>query len=990
MAHAGDGGPGGRAALAAAASAAAPQRHPHATQHPMGGVLEEGCHVVHLPPPVDDVEVTVATDEPTKGAVEADLARIESRPEGPLRRYLDKMRGGIDTPAPFPTLQDAAVSWLGAFLGILLLSVTDFFLWRDHGFHVLVASFGASAVLLFGVPESKLSQPRNLVGGQIVSAVVGVCVRLALDRVQWLANAVGMSLALLAMQLTRTTHPPGGATALIACSMAALPPWHGFQLVLAVALGCAELLAVTLLVSNLHKGRAYPTFWCMRGAAHDGGAPLTPAVWVVLWISLSAGYVIGCCEALNIVRLMSPHFMSFFFATGEVGVDEVVALTDQRAAAAAAPWCVGVVYDRAAWFAAVATAASVVGALAAAWTSCAYGRRASCWVGTCLVVAGAALQAAAWHVPQLATGVVLVGVGTGGMWQAVLLEDVEIAPVHQRGLFTSIQQLGFFSGFMLIVGLHLYAPLSSIHNAWRLLMVAGSWPAVAMLLLLPWMHETPSSLIQRGKLVEGQEALRALRGELYPHVHQDSMDIWVAAGRPTREHTARGLRLHWVVRQWRLLWRREQAPPLLVVGLVTLFIWFADSTWKSPSGPIVMHAVFGPRLYVVREVVFCAATLAAAVAGSLLVDRVGRRPLLLASALAGAVSCGGMSLLLGLAASPASSTALRVLVVVLNTLRLAAAGLAWPVWLCLAAENFTLPVRSAAVALMLALGLCAQCATLALSGEIWCATRLASWQQKQLSSSPAQQQLNSAIHSYKEKQLAKGAPADKPAAVSPHFKRGLALAGIVASSAAYVTGKLAALVGKASYATAIAIARSLPGHGKARKAEGELVSAEERSVLHTVGAAGLVAFVDVYDALEAAAGVVLAQSAEATQQYMAYKYGAEAGEAAAASVPVAQDMLAATMNFSRLGARAFVSKTAKKTASAYLKSTVAGVPLEQQAAGARHPATLAAQAPPGAQAAPAPPGPARAGPSSSNLLASPYPAGTAAAAVATAAAAAPS
>jgi CBS-domain-containing membrane protein len=62
-------------------------------------------------------------------------------------------------------------------------------------------------------------------GGQVISAIVGVCVRLALDKVQWLANTVGMSLALLAMQLTQTTHPPGGATALIACSMASMAPW---------------------------------------------------------------------------------------------------------------------------------------------------------------------------------------------------------------------------------------------------------------------------------------------------------------------------------------------------------------------------------------------------------------------------------------------------------------------------------------------------------------------------------------------------------------------------------------------------------------------------------------------------------------------------------------------------------------------------------------------------------------------------------------------
>lgn len=47
---------------------------------------------------------------------------------------------------------------------ILVVSVTDLYLWKDHGFRLLVGSLGASAVLVYGVPESKLSQPRNLVG----------------------------------------------------------------------------------------------------------------------------------------------------------------------------------------------------------------------------------------------------------------------------------------------------------------------------------------------------------------------------------------------------------------------------------------------------------------------------------------------------------------------------------------------------------------------------------------------------------------------------------------------------------------------------------------------------------------------------------------------------------------------------------------------------------------------------------------------------------
>jgi hypothetical protein len=249
-----------------------------------------------------------------------------------------------------------------------------------------------------------------------------------------------------------------------------------------------------------------------------------------------------------------------------------------------------------------------------------------------------------------------------------------------------------------------------------------------------------------------------------------------------------------------------------------------------------------------------------------------------------------------------------------------------------------------------------------------------------------------AINGYTRKQMDKQQPNTSPATISPTFKKGLAMAGSIASSAAYVTGKLAALVGQASYATALAIAKSLPGHKKKKK-NGELVTPEERSALHTVGAAGLVAFVDVYDSLESAAKLVLTQSADASQQYILYKYGPEAGDAAAQSVPVAQDMLAATMNFSRLGARAFISKTAKKSAKMYLKSAVAGHALEHQASGQRAPSFASTQPPVNAGGAaagaavpmPAPPAAVpgtlnvgRAG-SSSNYVAAPYPAGSSAA-----------
>lgn len=137
----------------------APGQHRHHS-HP-GDTLED-AHTVVLE---GDVEITVGEDEPSKHAVEAEISKIEEQDAGrPIKEYLDKWRGGIDTRVPVPSVRGVAVSWLGAFIGILVVSVTDHFLWRDHGFRLLVASFGASAVLLYGVPESKLSQPRNLIG----------------------------------------------------------------------------------------------------------------------------------------------------------------------------------------------------------------------------------------------------------------------------------------------------------------------------------------------------------------------------------------------------------------------------------------------------------------------------------------------------------------------------------------------------------------------------------------------------------------------------------------------------------------------------------------------------------------------------------------------------------------------------------------------------------------------------------------------------------
>ena len=122
---------------------------------------------------------------------------------------------------------------------------------------LLIGSFGASAVLLFGAPDSPLAQPRNVIGGHVVSAAVAVVITALLGPTP-LAVALAVGLAILAMNLTRTMHPPGGATALIGVQGAATPLF----ILTPVLAGAVILLGVALFTNNFVYHRRYPQHWC--------------------------------------------------------------------------------------------------------------------------------------------------------------------------------------------------------------------------------------------------------------------------------------------------------------------------------------------------------------------------------------------------------------------------------------------------------------------------------------------------------------------------------------------------------------------------------------------------------------------------------------------------------------------------------------------------------------------------------------------------------
>ena len=179
-----------------------------------------------------------------------------------VREYLRKMRGTTRGRPPRVSGSEMLWSWIGGFLGIAAVAWVNHLLFAGTDLSLMIGSFGASAVLVYGAVRSPLAQPRNLVGGHVVSALVGVAAWKLLHHDPWLAQAVAVATAIALMHATRTLHPPGGATALIAVIGSDSIHQLGFLYVLMPAtLGPVLLLVVALVVNNIPSTRRYPEIW---------------------------------------------------------------------------------------------------------------------------------------------------------------------------------------------------------------------------------------------------------------------------------------------------------------------------------------------------------------------------------------------------------------------------------------------------------------------------------------------------------------------------------------------------------------------------------------------------------------------------------------------------------------------------------------------------------------------------------------------------------
>src|SRR5574344_585266 len=151
-------------------------------------------------------------------------------------------------------------SWIDSFLGIIAIAFFHKNFLDDDNLVLVLSSFGASAVLVYGAVNSTLAQPKNLIGGHLISAIVGVISYKIFASNLYLAAAIAVSTSIIIMQLTLTLHPPGGATALIAViGNEQIHELGFFYIFIPVLSGAIILFLIAFVINNIPKNRTYPT-----------------------------------------------------------------------------------------------------------------------------------------------------------------------------------------------------------------------------------------------------------------------------------------------------------------------------------------------------------------------------------------------------------------------------------------------------------------------------------------------------------------------------------------------------------------------------------------------------------------------------------------------------------------------------------------------------------------------------------------------------------
>lgn len=166
--------------------------------------------------------------------------------------YFKKFKGQGGVLPPKTSIKDVMFAFVGGLISISIIG----YLTSSYDNLLVMGSFGASCVLLFGFPRSPFSQPRNVILGHLFSTMIGL-IFLHFFGTEWWSMALALATAISVMILTRTVHPPAGSNPLIVFLLGA--SWE--YIVFPSLIGSVILVLVALFYNNLHSKRVYPEYW---------------------------------------------------------------------------------------------------------------------------------------------------------------------------------------------------------------------------------------------------------------------------------------------------------------------------------------------------------------------------------------------------------------------------------------------------------------------------------------------------------------------------------------------------------------------------------------------------------------------------------------------------------------------------------------------------------------------------------------------------------
>jgi len=167
------------------------------------------------------------------------------------KKYFAKFKTAERSPQA-PEFAHAFFSALGALIAISCVALLS----KTTNVPFMMAPFGATCVLAFGVQDSPLAQPRNIIGGHLIASVIGLACLHWLGN-DWYSLALGVGLPIGIMQLTKTTHPPAGATPLVIILSGA--KWS--FILYPVLTGAVAIVVIALVFNNILSTRRYPKYW---------------------------------------------------------------------------------------------------------------------------------------------------------------------------------------------------------------------------------------------------------------------------------------------------------------------------------------------------------------------------------------------------------------------------------------------------------------------------------------------------------------------------------------------------------------------------------------------------------------------------------------------------------------------------------------------------------------------------------------------------------